>query len=193
VAALADDIAYNNHDLDDGLRSKLVPIAKIRQVPLVARFIAQVEAQHGTLPDSRLIYEVNRRLITEMVHSLVQETGSRLRAMQPQSPDAIRDAGYPVAAFSETLTREIAELRAFLFEEFYLHPHIKEIMEGAQKIVRDLHGHFCAHTEELPEDWQEQVKRGEKGRVIGDFVAGMTDRLAMEWHGRLFDDTPRLR
>ncbi len=193
VAALADDIAYNNHDLDDGLRAGLVPLAKIREVPLVARFIAVVEELHGALPDSRLIYEVNRRLISQMVHDLVGETSARLAQLAPQSAEDIRKAGLPIVGFSKDLTGELAELRAFLFEEFYLHPHIKTIMSGAQKIVRDLFGYFLDRPHELPQDWQKAVAEGEPGRVIGDFVAGMTDRLAIDTHRRLFDDTPRLR
>ena len=193
IAALADDIAYNNHDLDDGLRAGLVPIAKIREVPLVARFIAQVEERYGPLPDGRLIYEVNRRLITEMVHDLVHEASARIIRLAPQSPDDIRRAGQPVAGFSEGLARELAELRAFLFREFYLHPRITAIMGGAQKIVRDLYRYFLTHPDKLPETWRKAMEEGDKGRVIGDFVAGMTDRLALDTHRGLFDDTPRLR
>ena len=193
IAALADDIAYNNHDLDDGMRAGLVPLVKIREVPLVARYIAVVEGRHGALSDGSLIYEVNRRLISDMVQDLVRETSARLRSLQPQSPEDIRCAGFPVAAFSEGLTRELSELRAFLFEEFYLHPRIKEIMEGAQKIVRDLYGYFLSYPEKLPESWRKAAAEGEKERVIGDFVAGMTDRLALDTHRGLFDDTPRLR
>ncbi len=193
IAALADDIAYNNHDLDDGMRAGLVPLVKIREVPLLARYIAMVEDRHGTLTDSSLIYEVNRRLISGMVHDLVEETKTRLRSLQPQSPEDIRCAGFPVAAFSQPLTRELAELRAFLFQEFYLHPRIAAIMEGAQKIVRDLYGYFLQHPEKLPESWRIAMAEGEKERVIGDFVAGMTDRLALDTHRGLFDDTPRLR
>jgi dGTPase len=193
LAALADDIAYNNHDLDDGLRAGLVPLTKIREVKLVARFIEEVEDRHGSLPDTRLIYEVNRRLITEMVQDLVRETSARLARLKPKDAEDIRHAGFPVASFSEGMTRELAELRAFLFAEFYFHPRITDVMGGAQKVVRDLYNHFLAHAESLPEIWRREADSGERGRVIGDFVAGMTDRLAIDTHRGLFDDTPRLR
>ena len=193
VAALADDIAYNNHDLDDGLRAGLIGLDKLRGVPLAGRFIHEVEAQHGQLPETRLIYEMNRRLITAMVLDLVDETMRRLEDLGPKSADDIRAAGRPVAAFSERMTRELGELRALLFAEFYFHPRIRKIMDGAQKIVRDLFDYFFEHPEALPEDWSESAATGGKGRVISDFVAGMTDRLAIDTHRRLFDDTPRLR
>jgi dGTPase len=193
IAALADDIAYNNHDLDDGLRAGLIGLDKLRGVPLAGRFICEVEARHGTLPETRLIYEMNRRLITAMVLDLVDETMRRLEDLHPKSVEDIRLAGVPVAAFSEQMTREIGELRALLFAEFYFHPRIREIMDGAQKIVRDLFDYFFAHPEALPADWRESAAGDRKGRVISDFVAGMTDRLAIDTHRRLFDDTPRLR
>jgi dGTPase len=193
IAALADDIAYNNHDLDDGLRAGLVPLTKIRDVPLVARFIAQVEERHGSLPDNRLIYEVNRRLITDMVADLASEARRRIERLAPQTSDDIRKAGHPVVTFSEGLARELAELRAFLFQEFYYHPRITRVMHDAQKIVRDLFTYYLAHPDRLPDGWRDEAAGADKARVISDFVAGMTDRLAIDTHRGLFDDTPRLR
>ncbi len=193
VAALADDIAYNNHDLDDGLRASLIAIPKLRDVPLVGGFIAEVEARHGPLPENRLIYEVNRRLISAMVHDLADETLRRIEELAPGSPDDIRNAGLPVASFSEAMAGNIAGLRRFLFDEVYFHPRIRTIMNGAQKIVRDLFTHFLAHPDTLPEEWRRKAETGQKGRVVSDFVAGMTDRMAIDTHRRLFDDTPRLR
>jgi dGTPase len=127
------------------------------------------------------------------VEDLARETRSRLQRLQPQSPADIRDAGLPVVAFSDALAAELAELRAFLFQEFYYHPRITGVMAGAQKIVRDLFGHFLAHPGELPDIWRQEAEGADRPRVISDFVAGMTDRLAIEEHRRLFDDTPRLR
>lgn len=193
AAALADDIAYNNHDLDDGLRAGLISLPKLREQPLVGPFVHAVEKQYGELPPSRLIYEVNRRLITAMVADLTTETKRRLGELAPKEPDDVRHAGFPVVAFSEQMEHHMVALRAFLFEEFYLQPRVKTIMDGARKVVRDLFNHFIAHPETLPDGWRSEMTGAELGRHIGDFVAGMTDRLAIDTHRRLFDDTPRLR
>ena len=193
VAALADDIAYNNHDLDDGLRAGLIAVDRLRDVPLVGVFIREVEARHGPLPENRLIYEVNRRMISAMVHDLADETLRRIESLRPGSPDEIRTAGAPIAAFSGKMGPEIAELRRFLFDEVYFHPRIRTIMNGAQKIVRDLFNHLLDHPDTLPDEWRQKAETGQKGRVVSDFVAGMTDRMAIDTHRRLFDDTPRLR
>jgi dGTPase len=193
IASLADDIAYNNHDLDDGLRAEMIPPEKLLEVELVGPIIAEVERLYGKLPVGKLIHEVNRRLITKMFFDLVDETSSRIADLAPNSSHDIRHAGRPVAAFSSDMQRQMKELRALLMEEFYLHPRITGIMEGAKTIVCDLFHHFMEHPEALPEDWRVGDSEIERGRVIGDFVAGMTDRLAQEMHDRLFDGTPILR
>ncbi|MEJ2117535.1 MAG: deoxyguanosinetriphosphate triphosphohydrolase, partial [Alphaproteobacteria bacterium] len=193
VASLADDIAYNNHDLDDGVRAAMIPLAKLRQVELVGPVMDKVERHYGHLPVGKLIHEVNRYLITEMIHDLADETNRRIADLAPNSADDIRQAGEQVAAFSLDMQRRMKELRALLMGEFYLHPRITGIMEGAKIIVRDLFHHFMEHPEALPEDWRVGASDIERGRIIGDFVAGMTDRLAQEMHQRLFDETPRLR
>jgi len=193
IAALADDIAYNNHDLDDGLRAGLIEVDKLRDVALVGRFVKEVEALYGALPANRLIYEVNRRLISAMVYDLADETQRRITELEPSSVDDIRGAPHAVAAFSETMTREMSELRRLLFQEFYYHPRVQDIMTGAKTIVRDLFAHFLERPEDLPAEWSETARAKQKGRVISDFVAGMTDRMAIDTHRSLFDDTPRLR
>jgi dGTPase len=128
-----------------------------------------------------------------MVRDLTAETLAQIETRRPQSADDIRDAPYPVVRFSEGMVAQMAELRKFLFQEFYFHPRVKNAMDGARKIVSDLFKYFLAHPEALPEDWRQSAASTDRGRVIGDFVAGMTDRLALDTHRRLFDDTPRMR
>lgn len=193
IAALADDIAYNNHDLDDGLRAGLITVGKLKGQPLVGPFIKAVDEQYGAMRPSRLINEVNRRLISHMVQDLARATKQNLLDLGAQTADDVRHASAAVARFSEAMEHEMAELRAFLFQEFYLTDRVKTIMDGARKVVRDLYGYFYAHPDELPDRWRSDATGAELGRLIGDFVAGMTDRLAMDTHRRLFDDTPRLR
>jgi dGTPase len=193
IAALADDIAYNNHDLDDGLRAGLIGIGRLRDLPLVGGFIAEIEDKYTDLPSSRLIYEVNRRLISAMVYDLAEETSRRLQALNPGSVEDIRAAGHPVVAFSAPMYQDLRELREFLFSEFYYHPRVRRIMDDAQTIVRDLFGYFLSDPDSLPLEWRERAKTKEKGRVVADFVAGMTDRMAIETHRSLFDATPQLR
>ncbi|HKJ61021.1 MAG TPA: deoxyguanosinetriphosphate triphosphohydrolase, partial [Hyphomicrobiales bacterium] len=193
IAALADDIAYNNHDLDDGLRAGLFEIRKLHDLPLVGKFIDEIKALYGEIADGRLIYEVNRRLISAMVFDVAGEASKRIAALNPQSVDDIRSAPDPIASFSEPLKADLRTLREFLFAEFYYHPRVRRIMDDAQKIVRDLFSFFLDHPDKLPDEWREQAQTKEKGRVVADFVAGMTDRMALETHRRLFDDTPQLR
>ncbi len=193
VAALADDIAYNNHDLDDGVRAGLISLDKLRELPMTGPLILMVEDRHGPLPTGRLIHEVNRRLISQMVRDLCAETLAQIETLRPESASGVREAPCPVVRFSKNMVAQMADLRKFLFQEFYFHPRVKKAMDGARKIVCDLFQYFLAHPEALPEDWRQSAARADRARVIGDFVAGMTDRLALDTHRRLFDDTPRMR
>jgi dGTPase len=196
IAAIADDIAYNNHDIDDGLRAGLISLAQLRAVPLPARLIAQVELTYPGLSQDRLIYEVNRRLITAMVVDVLAETKRRVAILQPVSADDVRRAGRVTATFSEEMTAALTGLRAFLYAELYMHPKIKAIMNDAKRIVRDLFAHFMRAPDALPEEWRRALDPGDeqrRARHVCDFVAGMTDRFAIEAHKRLFDATPKLR
>ncbi len=193
VAALADDIAYNNHDLDDGVRAGLITVGKLRDLPLTGPLVRIVEDSHGPLPKGRLIHEVNRRLISQMVRDLAAETLAQVETLCPESADDIREAPFPVVRFSQHMVAQMAELRKFLFQEFYFHPRVKNAMDSARKIVSDLFKYFLAHPDALPEDWRKSAEGSDRARVIADFVAGMTDRLALDTHRRLFDDTPRMR
>jgi dGTPase len=190
AAAIADDIAYNNHDLDDGLRAGLISLDELRDVPLVARLMADVEARYGAIDGGRLIYEVNRRLIAQMVSDVIAESRMRLTRLAPADADEIRRAAGAVVAFSESLLPEFAELRSFLFASVYRHPRVMERMVRAEAQVEALFDRYLDDPAAMPESWQALsagLDRPERARIAVDFVAGMTDRYALEEHRRLFD------
>jgi len=196
LAALADDIAYNNHDIDDGLRAGLITLDRVREVPLVGRLVRAVEKDYPALASDRLIYEVNRRLITAMIFDLMEETRSRVNELRPGSAEAIRRAHAPVAAFSEKMLSDIAELRSFLHAELYRHPRIAETMGRAKAVLGDLFAHYMDHPEDLDQGWRELALHAaprDRARCVCDFIAGMTDRFALHTHRRLFDGSVELR
>ncbi len=196
VAAVADDIAYNNHDIDDGFRAGLCPLEELACVKLTGGIIEDVQTLYPELDSSRLIYEINRRLITRMIEDVVREAGARLGKLAPESADDIRAAGVSVIDFSAAMTKSCDELRNFLYTRVYRASRIKRIMEGAGQIVRDLFGHYMNQPGEMPENWRSRVggaDKQERAVHVCDFIAGMTDRYAMNDHARLFDHTPELR
>lgn len=196
VAALADDIAYNNHDIDDGLRAGLISSAAVASVPLVASVMNDVASRYPDLEDARSIYEINRRLITVMVNDVAQTSTQLLENEAPQSADDVRKAGRALISFSTEMTQALNELRVFLREEVYRHPKVSKIMKGAEDVVKRLFEHYLANENALPPWWRERtqnVSEAKRARRIADFVAGMTDRFAIGEFERLFDETPELR
>jgi dGTPase len=196
TAAIADDIAYNNHDIDDGLRADFFSIRELSDVPLAGRLIHQLETEHGALPQKRLIYEMNRRMVTAMIRDVLAETDRRLTALAPRSAADVRAAREPVAAFSESMYADLKLIREFLFKHVYFNANIAKIMENAKTIVTNLFDYYFQKPEELPGDWRpgaENLPPEERARRVCDFVAGMTDRFAMETHKSLFEETPQLR
>ncbi len=196
LAALADDIAYNNHDIDDGLRAGLLTLKQVAEVPLVGRLIHAVEHEHPGIASDRLIYEVNRRLITAMIFDLLSQTRERLADLDPRSAEDIRHAPAPVAAFSDTMLAEITALRRFLHAELYRHPRIAETMARAQTVLGDLFHHYMAHPHDLDCSWRDEAIAAaphDRARCVCDFIAGMTDRFALHTHSRLFDGPAELR
>lgn len=195
VAALADDIAYLSHDIDDGMRARLIDPAGMAGVALVGPILGDLNREvEGDR--SRRIYSITRRMITAMIRDVVTESRRRLAALAPSSPDDIRMAGESVVAFSPAMQGEVAELHAFLFKQVYRHPRVMRVMEGAELVVADLFVRYNSDLSLLPESWQASARDREpksRARVIGDFVAGMTDRYALAEHRRLFDSTPELR
>ncbi len=190
VAALADDIAYNAHDLDDGLRAGLVGLGDLAAVPLAAGFAA---ALPRGLDKQRAIYEVNRRIISALLEDAVSESRERLARLAEWSVAGVRAARMPVIAHSEERAVEAQGLKSFLFANVYRHPRVMAVMADAEGVVRDLFERYMADPGELPGSWRAAAEADGPSGVVADFVAGMTDRFALGEHRRLFDATPDLR
>ena len=189
VAALADDIAYNNHDIDDGLRAGLFDIADLADVPLVGPVFGEVARGNPGLDPARLIHESVRRLIDLMVTGLLEETRRRLRAARPRSAAELRQLGQPVVAFSAAMAENDRALKRFLFERMYRHEKVNQMTANARRVVCELYETYMSSPEHLPDDWRAQYEQGDedgKARVVGDYIAGMTDRYALTEHERLF-------
>jgi dGTPase len=196
VAAVADDIAYNNHDIDDGLRAGLFELDDLQDVPFVWDIVKDIKKDNAGVVDARLVFELNRRLITLMIADVRDETAKRLAELLPKASDDIRNAGRPVIAFSGEFADKLEELRIFLFERVYRDERVMRIMGEAEKITRDLVRHYMNRPQDLPGEWRCSavgVNINECAERIRDFIAGMTDRYIIDLHRSLFDVTPKLR
>jgi dGTPase len=194
VAGLADDIAYDAHDIDDGLRAGLFVIDDLKEVPAIASIIGDIDRAYPGLDEGRRGAELVRELISKLIGDVVAETNRRLAATSPSSADAVRRNQRPMVAFSTAMIEIEATIKAFLYSRMYRHLRVMRIMGDAEKIVADLFGHYLANPDELPPGWLGQVAAAdETARGIGDFIAGMTDRFALGEHRRIFDSTPELR
>jgi dGTPase len=194
VAAIADDIAYDAHDIDDGLRAELFTLDDLTDAPLIRDILDDVRARNPKLDPSRLVHELMRRLITRMIEDVIAETGSRLRALAPRAADDVRQATAPVGAFSAAMAEADRAIKGFLYPRMYRHPRIMRIMGDAERVVCDLFAHYAAKPEDIPAEWaQSGDSEGARLRRIADFIAGMTDRYALVEHARLFASTPELR
>jgi dGTPase len=194
VAALADDIAYTNHDLDDGVRAELFALADLEALPLVGPALSAVAARHPGLEDARLLHETLRRLIDAMVVDLVEETTRRLEALRPADVDAIRAQAQAVVGFSRNVDEPLQELRSFLQVRMYSHYKVKRMARKARRVVRELFEGLLDQPDCLPPDWQARAGGGDDARcaeAIADYIAGMTDRYALDEHDRLFNLTSR--
>jgi dGTPase len=196
IAALADDIAYDAHDIDDGLRAELFGVDDIAETPLLGRFLQEIRTRYPRLDSGRLVHELVRKLISYMIFDVTAESESRLTRLRANSVEDVRNAAEPVVAFSQHAQQEDREIKTFLFERMYRHDRIMRIMQDAQQVVVDLFTHFMARSNDLPPGWlQPSDGPDEAGRArrIADFIAGMTDRYALVEHARYFDSTPELR
>ncbi|MBM3601825.1 MAG: deoxyguanosinetriphosphate triphosphohydrolase [Alphaproteobacteria bacterium] len=194
VAALADDIAYNNHDIDDGLRAGLFAVADLCDLPLVGPVFTEVAARYPGLELTRLIHESVRRLIHRMVDDLLAETRRRIAESKPQSADDVRMLGRPLVAFSAEMVGHDRKVKAFLHERMYRHYKVNRMTSKARRVVRELFELFLAEPECLPTDWQAAcggLGTVATARVVADYIAGMTDRFALAEHRRLFELQPQ--
>jgi dGTPase len=186
VAALSDDIAYNNHDIDDGLRAGLFDVADLADVPLAGPVFAEVAKRHPGIDRTRLIHESVRRLINAMVSDLLTESRARLGAAMPQSAAEIRALDEPVIAFSPAMAENDRALKRFLFTRMYRHDRVNAMTAVGKRVVRELFDLFLGQPGHLPPDWQDGgLGRPETARLVCDYIAGMTDRYALNEHRRL--------
>ena len=189
VAALSDDIAYNNHDVDDGLEAGLFHLTELLDVPLIGPVLRSVRRDYPDLDDRLTRLEAVRRLIGVMVGDLMAETTARAAASRVASPADVRDLGHALVAFSGAMTEDLARLRAFLHERMYRHWRVNRTRSPARRLLAEMFDLFLAEPEVLPSEWfdrQRGLDAPARARLVCDYVAGMTDRYAIEEHRRLF-------
>jgi dGTPase len=196
VAAIADDIAYDAHDIDDGLRAGLFAVDDLKAMPLTAAMIAEIDAHYPTLDQDRRGAELVRELISYLITAVFSEATRRLDAAQPRSVDDIRGHSSQLIQFPAEAAEAEAGIKAFLKLHMYRHQRIMRIMGDAERIVSDLFAHYLENSSQMSSEWlDDSADDGEAARArrIGNFIAGMTDRYALVEHQRLFDSTPDLR
>ncbi|HEY7457502.1 MAG TPA: deoxyguanosinetriphosphate triphosphohydrolase [Xanthobacteraceae bacterium] len=196
AAAIADDIAYDAHDLDDALRADLFPLEELAGVPLVGELYAELRTKYPKLERSRFVNELSRRLIGKMISDVIAETDRRIVALTPWTAGDIRAAGRAVVAFSPAVAEADRAIKAFLTPRMYRHQRVMQVMADAERVVRELFTHFMSHPDALPAEWGKgftSLNASDRARRVSDFIAGMTDRFALAEHARFFDSTPDLR
>ena len=194
-ASLADDIAYDAHDLDDGLRAGLFDLDDLATVPFLKLLLDEIETRYPGLEPSRKIHELARRVITRFVEDVIGESTRRLDALSPSRVEDIRAAGAAVVAFSGPIAEADAQIKAFLFARMYRHAGVMAVRAKANRIVADLFSAFLAEPGRMPAEWcegLESASESRRARRIADYIAGMTDTYAALEHGKFFATTPDL-
>ena len=190
AAAIADDIAYDAHDIDDGLRAGVLDFDALKNAPLTGPIISEIEALYPTLDRSRMIAELGRRQITLMVEDVIAETSRRLNELKPEAAESVRNAGRTMVTFSAAMAEEEKALKAFLFKSLYRHPAVMAKMDTAAGMLRDLFERYSIDPAAMPEGWRadfDRLNSTQRARHVADFIAGMTDQFAIREHERLFD------
>jgi dGTPase len=186
IAALSDDIAYVNHDMDDGLRAGILTIAELAEAPLAGAHVRGVTARYGDLELSRFVGELIRTLMSALLDDVLRETGARLARADPATAADIRNASGAMVGFSPAMEKQLRALKDFLFDHVYRHPRVTASMARAQGVVTDLYGALLADPGLLPPDWAQACAAAGPGPVVRDYIAGMTDRYALAEYGRVF-------
>ncbi len=194
AAAIADDIAYDAHDIDDGLRAGLFTLADIRAgVPFVEALLRDIGDRYPDLEEPRVIHELTRRVITRFIEDAIGESRRRIAEARLDSPEAVAAAVGPLVGHSPAMAAADREIKAFLFARMYRHPSVQRVRDGADAIVRRLFEAYLTDPSEMPRTWAVKAGQGERARAVADYIAGMTDRFAIHEHARLFDGSPELR
>jgi dGTPase len=188
ISNIADAIAYNNHDVDDGFRAGLLSLSQLREQVLFATYFDEVHARYPELEDRRLIYEIIRRMIGAVVGDLIEETRSRLQAAAPGSIDDVRNAGKPLVSMSDAMYEKHVSLKKFLHQHLYSHEQKLEMTRKVQAMVKDLFAAYMEDENRMPEQFAmaaAAAQDADRARVVADFIAGMTDRYAIAAHETL--------
>ncbi len=196
VAAISDDIAYNAHDLDDGLRAKLFDIIDLGDVPVVGPALSEVLRKYPGLERSRMVHEMGRRVISVMVEDIIDQTKQNATYSHVKTSDDVRALDQCLACFGAQMTENNRVLQDFLSSHMYRHERVADIMERAQRVIRDLFNAYMNDAKLLPADWRDNHPQEDKphyARQVCDFLAGMTDRFALDQHKQLFDLEPLFR
>lgn len=189
VAAIADDIAYNNHDLDDGLRAGLFDLKDLEDIPVVAPVLSIVRSLYPSIERPRAIHETIRRLISLMINDVVRESLARLEDILPSSVDEVRHADRMVIGMSEKLSEGDRALKEFLFANMYRHDKVNQMSDRGRLVVAEIFQLYLNEPQEMPEEWRDIALESDMKKVprlACDFIAGMTDRYALSEHSRLF-------
>ena len=190
IAALADDIAYNNHDFDDGLRAGFFTLDKVAELPLIGEKIRAVDALYPGLDETRRSHEALRRLFSAMVEDLLTETRRRVAEVAPKTPEAVREHSEALAGFSDGMDAAFAEIRKFLFKRMYRHYRVNRMMAKAQRVLEEMFPLLFEQPNLLPPGWSEAAlaaKGNARARIVADYIAGMTDNYALDEYKRLTD------